>query len=131
MKSLLYLFVCTIGLSSFAQDSTVQLNFNNVNATICNTGQYFHNNQNLSAGYEIPQGTGLNVMYNAQFWYAAETVGGDILMCLGGNGSASDVDRGPYSSNNSYADPSYDKAYMIKLCQDEIDHFKLWWECNN
>lgn len=133
MKSTLtFLTLCFATLTAFAQDSTLQLNYNNANASISNTGSFFTNpgGTNVS-GYEIPQGGGVHTMHTSQFWFGAKDVNGTLYTSLGGNSQGTDIDRGPYSTNNSYADPSYDDAFMISLCQEEIDNFILWWECAN
>jgi len=133
MKSILSTFyaICLTSFFSFGQDTLHTLDFNNVNATISNSGIFFTDPNTFNAGYEIPKGGGVYSIYSGASWFVAEDASGNILTSLGANESGSDVDRGPYSTNNSYADPSYDDAFMISLCQDEIDNFILWWECEN
>ena len=123
--------VCLSVFLSFGQDTIQHLMHNNVDATLTNQGSFF-NVPNGGAGYEVPKGGGNNTFYNAAFWFAGEDAFGNVFTTLGGYSSVStDIDRGPYSSTNSYSDSSYDEVYMITLCQEEIDNFKLWWECAN
>lgn len=115
---------------SSAQDTIQQLDYNNVNVTLTNSGPIFNND--LFAGYEIPKGSGLNMVFTSAFWFAAEDGSGNVRTVLGGyTGVGTDIDQGPFSSTLAYNDPSYNQSYMVTICQEEIDQFNLWWECSN
>lgn len=134
MKAILSTFILCLSASinSFAQDTTQHLQYNNVHAAISNVGSFFTNLATSTGGYEVPNGSGVNAMYSASFWFSAEDAGGNLFTSIGGHPSTgTDVDRGPFSSTNAYGDPDYDKAFMLTICQEEIDNFILWWQCEN
>lgn len=131
MKAIIPIILFTFSsIYALGQLTEQDLDYNNAAATISNTGSFFTSVQN-GAGYEIPKGGGVDAIYTSQFWFAARDINGMLHTSLGGNAQDKDVDQGPYSSTNSYADPDYDRTYMISLCQEEIDNFVLWWECQN
>lgn len=113
------------------QDTIQHLDHNNIDATLTNVGGFF-SDPNTGSGYEIPKGDGVNAIYNASFWFAGEDASGNVFTTLGGYfGVGTDIDQGPFSTTNNYADPSYDQSFMVTICQEEIDQFNLWWECSN
>lgn len=131
MKSFIAFIILCAPLIGLAQNTVDNLNYNNTNATITNSGQFFHQ-PNVGSGYEVPKGGGLNSIYAAMFWFMAEDSTSQIYTSLGGDAiTGTDVDQGPYSTNGSYSNADYNKPYMISLCQTEIDAFNLWWECLN
>ncbi|MFK7784893.1 MAG: T9SS type A sorting domain-containing protein [Crocinitomicaceae bacterium] len=131
MKTIIpFIFFTCSTIYSFGQLTEEDLDYNNAAATVGNSGSFFTSAQN-GAGYEVPKGGGVDAIYTSQFWFAARDINGTVYTSLGGNGQNTDVDQGPYSTSNSYSDPDYDKPYMITLCQEEIDQFNLWWECEN
>ena len=130
MKTILPLFaLCCSPFLGRSQNAIDQLDYNNTNATITNSGQFFHE-PGVGAGYEVPKGSGFNAIYAAKFWFMAEDANGQIHASLGGDATTgTDVDQGPYSSNGSYANAVYNLPFMVSICQSEIDQFKLWWAC--
>ena len=133
MKPLLTItLILTSSLISFAQITNTPLDYNNSNGIISNSGTIFNNTQGGYPGYEIPKGGGNHAIFSAQFWFTAKDVNSNIFTTLGGaENLGTDIDHGPFSSSSMYADASYDKPFMITLCQEEIDQFNIWWECSN
>ena len=130
MRTIILLFAISTACA-YGQVTEQNLDYNNSGATISNVGSFFTTNQN-SSGYEIPKGGGVHAMYASQFWFGALDVNGMLRTSMGGTSNlGTDVDQGPYSTTNSYTDADYDRAYMVTICQEEIDQFNLWWECVN
>lgn len=111
------------------------LDQNNTSVFLSNEGTVFTDFITPSAGYEVPNGSGLNTIYSTQFWFAGKEIDGTIHSSLGGYpGNGTDIFKGPFSTTNSYTDPSYQTAWgvsMWDICQVDIDNFILWWECMN
>ena len=131
MKTIIPIFaLCCSPFLGRSQNAIDQLDYNNTNATITNSGQFFHE-PSVGAGYEVPKGSGFNAIYEAKFWFMAVDANGQIHASLGGDATTgTDVDQGPYSANGSYSNAVYNQPFMVSLCQTEIDQFILWWECS-
>jgi hypothetical protein len=127
-------FVFLINLS-FTQINYRILDQNNTSVFLSNEGTVFTDFITPSAGYEVPNGSGLNTIYSTQFWFAGKESNGTIHSSLGGYpGFGTDIFKGPFSNTNSYNDPAYQSEWGISMwdiCQSEIDIFKAWWECSN
>jgi hypothetical protein len=110
------------------------LDQNNTSVLLSNEGTVF-TNFNATAGYEVPNGSGLSTIFSTQFWFAGKESDGTIHSSLGGYpGNGTDVFKGPFSTTNSYTDPSYQTAWGVSIwdiCQIDIDIFKAWWDCAN
>jgi hypothetical protein len=117
----------------FGLKSQVTLDHNNVSATISSNGTFFNNFSGGQAGYEVPKGSGLTTIFGAQFMFGAQDVNGSIYITSGGYpNNPTDIFSGPISA--AYSDSAYinrwkDKVW--KICQGDIDQFRLWWLCNN
>ena len=131
MKSLFTLtMIVGCSILSSAQSTITTLEHNNVNAIISNSGTLFNEPQGAFSGYEIPKGGGVHAMFSAQFWFAAKDANGIIRTTMrGADNLGTDIDRGPFSENGMYSDPTYDAPFMVSICQEEIDNYNLWWEC--
>ena len=125
------IIVCLSTFYSFGQWTVDNLNYNNTHVALTNYGTVF-NNPSVGPGYEIPKASGLTAIYSGMFWFMAKDATSQYYTSLGGSAvGGTDIDQGPYSTTNSYADPSYDEPFMISLCQSDIDNFDLWWYCAN
>lgn len=135
MKTITILFFLSILTFSYSQINYLTLDVNNSSVLLSNEGTVFQNFGNVSAGYEIPKGSGLNTIFSTEFWFAGKESDGTIHTSRGGYpGFATDVFKGPFSSTNSYNDPNYQNQWGISMwdiCQTDIDIFRQWWECNN
>ena len=126
--ALLLVFFLTFGVKA-----QVILNHNNVSAHISSSGTFFNNFNAGLAGYEVPKGSGLSMIFGAQFMFGAQDVNGSIYITSGGYpNNPTDIFSGPISGD--YSDSAYinrwkDKVW--KICKGDIDQFRLWWLCNN
>lgn len=134
MKTLLLSCILLFVHGVSAQTFYDILDHNNTSIHISNEGTVFSDLDNDLPGYEVPKGSGLHAIYDAQFWFAAKDSLGNIKTALGGHPqSGQDVFPGPYSSDHNY-DAAYDALWgdaTWTICQSQIDHFVMWWECEN
>ncbi len=130
------------------------MSFNDVKALIEQGGSMFQNRQTGTAYYEIPKGSGLNVIYAGALWMGGVDVNGQLKLAAvkyrTGNdfwpgpltvkpGSGNFDPRNPMGVNiirdfgEANIDPdqciAYDKFYTIRKA--EVIRFNLWWECSN
>lgn len=66
--------------STQAQFTTVETDFNNVNATISNGGVFFHKNNQLAPGFEYPNGSSNHLIYSTSFWFSSVDTEGMIKL---------------------------------------------------
>ena len=118
-----------------AQVGEAQLDQNNVSAHISDVGSYFYDYTNSSLGYEVPKGSGRHVINSAQFWFGAKDAFDQIYFVQGGVPSqGTDVFNGPISGPATYNLPEYQDRWsnsIWKICQSDIDQFRLWWQCSS
>lgn len=135
MKNLTLLLNLTLFNFAFGQIYSVTLEQNNASIILSNGGTLFQDLSNVTSGYEIPKGSGLNTIFSTQFWFAGKKNDGSILTSTGGHPSLGrDIFPGPYSDSLFYNDPSYIDKWgisMWNICQSEIEVFKKWWDCSN
>lgn len=129
-----FTFVFLLNIT-FAQINYRTLDQNNTSVLINNEGTVFKDLSTSTAGYEVPNGSGLNTIYSTKFCFAGKESNGTIHSSLGGYpGLGTDVFKGPFSGSTSYNSPEYQSVWgvsMWDICQSEIDIFKTWWECSN
>lgn len=137
MKSiylLLPLFFFAV-FTSYSQVTYTFLEHNNVSAYISNMGTYFWNNESSPViRYEVPKGSGHNMIFTSEFWFAVKDAADSIHMTQGGFENVKDIFNGPISIPGSYDTPEYQDIWEQKIwqiCQADIDNFKLIWQCNN
>ncbi len=65
---------------------------NNASVYVSDIGVYFKNFNVPSAGYEIPKGSGKNIIYSSAFWYGGRDIGGTIKLSAQ-NMSSNSTDR--------------------------------------
>lgn len=120
-NSILILCLCF-----FAHDFCAQiisdLNQNNVNATISNSGTFFNNSSIGVPGYEVPKSSGKHCVYAASFWYGGMNENDELLMSAQFYQANQDLFPGPYSENDSYNDPEFESKYnqIWTLTSDQI-----------
>lgn len=135
MKRLLLLQFCFITFISGAQYATGVMGFNYINASFSNAGYLFNDFTNNTSGYEIGQGSGLHTLYGTSLVLAGRDINGQLKMAVSSNPNlGTDFKSGPYSSTGNYSDPAYIAQYAdayTTICQEDIDHFYLWWQCQN
>lgn len=112
-----------------AQTTTTVIDLNQAAARINNDGLFFQNIAAGQPGYEIPKGSGANIILSSSFWYAGmleDTVLGMATNVFGG--SNSDFSSGPIATN--YSDQNYINRYadaMWSFTQAEIDLYEHYW----
>ncbi|GAB5416014.1 MAG: hypothetical protein Crog4KO_14020 [Crocinitomicaceae bacterium] len=129
MKNMLPLLFCFAIGGGFAQNADY-MDHNDTRATLQRIGNFFHDEQSASSGYEVPDGSGNHTMYIGKFFFMGLDANGTLHASLGGDGSGADVFSGPYSSSGNY-DSTYQAkwdSFTVQLCQDEIDAYHAWWE---
>lgn len=136
MRTILSFILLNFLVSTISAQSGHQiLDHNNASAYISNEGSFLTDFGIQNRGYLIPKQTEINGLEYMQFWYAGITATGDTNFLLGGDPSiGSPLTNGPFSTNNSYTDSTYQSDWnssVIMLSQEEIDNFKLWWMCLN
>ncbi|MBL1279987.1 MAG: T9SS type A sorting domain-containing protein [Fluviicola sp.] len=141
MKIILLTFLFFNSGDVICQLNNELLDQNNTSALIYDVGNFFYDfNNSGQLGYEAPKNIGFNSLYTTQFWMSGITNLGDTNFVLGGSydftsGNVSrDLFNGPYSSNSSYMNTSYQARWdtsMWKFCQEEIDDYLRWWNCDN
>ena len=118
----------------FCQYSGTVLDRNNVSVYISNGGDQFIN-PTSGGGYLVPKDDGIKAIYSARFLYMGKDQDGVTHAALGGSlnpNYGTDVFIGPYATN--YSDGSYQDVWstcIYRICQEEIDIFVTWWECEN
>lgn len=121
MKKTITMALLLGAATSFGQ-STLSLQYNDVDATISDEGTFFHDFQTSGAGYEIPKGSGANALYAFSYWMGAID-GGGILHFAGQTYSAgSDFFKGPLTIGS--AQPDQTGAWltnMFEVGRDEIN----------
>ncbi len=135
MKTLITLLFALFSSQLHAQINSVQLDHNNVSAHISDVGTYFYDFSNSSLGYEVPKGSGRHTVNSVQFWFAAKDPFNEIYFSQGGDPSqGADIFNGPVSGPGTYNSVEYQDRWsnsIWKICQSDIDQFRLWWQCTN
>ena len=130
MKTTTTLLFTLCSLLSFGQFSTSVLNFNNVSATVTDGGILFNNAGTSTAGYEVPVGSGMNVLYATSLWFGGTDVNGQLHLSGSSFLGAADIFPGPYSDSNQYTSTVYLANYGTSIWsvnQAEIDaHIQNW-----
>ena len=122
MKTVFTFVALLCSISVIGQVSET-LDKNNVSLTVTADGHLF--NDLSSAGYEVPKGSGKNVIYSQSLWFGAIDQSGQLrLAAQKFAGDSTDFFPGPFSSNGSYNDPGYTNEYLPalwKVSQADID----------
>lgn len=127
MKTTFSLFAVLLASSGAFTQSSTNLDLNNANALINNNGTFFNNEQNGTAGYEIPKGSLANAIYFMNVAAMGTDVNGQLKGAISGF-NYSDFTPGPIATN--YLLPSYLAGYQTSLWsinKSEIDnHIANW-----
>jgi len=67
MKLLNSTLCLLLSIQGFSQTSTT-LQQNNVSAFLSTSGHFFNDNATNSAGYELPNGSGIDIIFSNTFW---------------------------------------------------------------
>jgi hypothetical protein len=114
-------------------NSQVILDHNNVSAHISPYGTYFNNFMGGIKGYEVPKGIGFSSIFGVQSVFGAKDINDSIYVSMGGYfNNPSDIFQGPISG--AYNDGTYINRWnnkVWKICQADIDQYRLWWLCVN
>ncbi len=131
MKYLTLPLFLLIGCLSFGQFSTSILDYNNVSAILTDGGVLFNNAAISNAGYEIPKGSGQNVIYAASMWFGGTDVNGQLHLSGSTFQNGMDIFPGPYCTDYQYySDPSYTAEYgssIWSVSKDDIDNHLINW----
>ena len=112
---LLHLFLlsyCSLGIV-FGQYEHYDLNQNNVNLTVSNSGVFFRNSDFGTNGYEIPSGSGKHAFYTMGFWFGGEDVSGQLKMAIQAYVPGGDVFQGPLTNDGTATWPASSEDYTI------------------
>lgn len=122
MKTSFLIIVCLL-LSIKSQSQTqMQLDGNNVNASLSNHGTFFNDLTNQTFGYEIPKNSGNHTLYAMSFWMTGLETDSTIRAACAGY-SEHDLFPGPISDD--YDSPDYIFNYgssMWKITRDQVNY---------
>ncbi len=129
----------------------ITMSFNDVNALIEQGGSMWQNRATNTAAYEIPAGSGLNVIYAGSLWMGGKDLSGNLKLAGLTFRNANDFWAGPLavtdgSGNYNPSVPlgpggirdhgqatitpddclAYDRFYTIR--KSEVIQFSVWWE---
>lgn len=109
--------------------STSVIDLNQASGIINNDGIFFNHHSTGQPGYEIPKGSGSNIIYSSSFWFAGMIEDSILGMAASiFSGAGKDLFPGPIASN--YADQNYINRYtdaMWSFTQAEIDLYENYW----
>ncbi len=135
MKTTSIVIFCITAFCLSAQNNSVILDHNNSAAFISEGGTFFYDFSDTNKGYQVPKNSNFESIFSAQFWFAGKDENNQIRMARGGQPSGNyDFFNGPISGAGNYSNSDYQSRWAMpiwKICQTEIDHFNLWWNCNN
>lgn len=123
MKAYSLILTTFISVSLANAQNQVQLDGNNVNASLHDNGSFFNNQINSAAGYEIPKNSGNHTTYSMTFWLTAIESDSTLHAACGGNYIYTDLFPGPVSDN--YNSTHYTNTYMSsiwKVTRDQINY---------
>lgn len=125
MKNFILMLMLIFFTHQYGAQITSNLNQNNVNAIINNSGTFFNNSSTGAPGYEVPKNSGKHCVYAASFWYAGINENDSLVLSAQFYQGNQDLFPGPYSENDSYNDTEFQSKYnqIWTLTSDEImDH---------
>lgn len=109
MKSIL--FTLSLFFYSFSQLNAQQLHQildeNSVSTVMWNNGNLFHNPMVSSAGYEVPKGSGNNLIFSGYSAFGGANQDGEIKVATTFFSNSSSFLSGPYSTTGDYFDHEY------------------------
>ena len=80
MKSTITLLGMFTLFSVNSQIATTSIQFNNTKGIITDAGVFFTNLANAMAGYEVPAGSGKNLIYSSAFWFGGTDINGQLKL---------------------------------------------------
>ncbi|MBK6525299.1 MAG: hypothetical protein IPG07_06935 [Crocinitomicaceae bacterium] len=110
MKTSFLITACLLLSIKSHSQTQMQLDGNNVNASLTNSGTFFNNPSNSTAGYEIPKGSGNYTLYTMSFWMTGLETDSTLHAACAGY-TQQDFSPGPIS--NDYNSPDYLLNYTI------------------
>ncbi|MBK9590753.1 MAG: hypothetical protein IPO32_04325 [Crocinitomicaceae bacterium] len=121
MKATFLITVLLLSVTSHSQ-TQMQLDGNNVNASLSNYGTFFNDLMNSNAGYEIPKGSGNHTTYAMSFWMTGlETDSTLHAACAGYSGH--DLFPGPISNDYNSADYILDYGNsMWRITREQVNY---------
>jgi len=100
---------------TYGQGSTINLDYNNVNAAVNNRGSLFNRALLGAAGYEAPKGGGNHLIYQGGFWFGGTDQSGVVKLAAHLYGNDYDYYVGPYSTSGDYTNAAYQFKYASSL----------------
>ncbi len=113
-----FLFITSISLGQ----STVNLDGNNINATIINNGRFFNNEGITAPGYEFPKGSGNHLIFSNTISFGGIDEEDELRMAATIFGAGNDLFRGVISNDSSLASPEityYGDIYEVSRVEIE------------
>ena len=122
MKNCMLLLMLIFFTHQYGAQITSNLNQNNVNATISNSGTFFNNSAISTPGYEVPKNSGKHCVYAASFWYAGLNDNDELRLSAQTYQPNQDLFPGPFSNNDSYNAPEFVTKYnqIWTISSDQI-----------
>lgn len=127
MKTTL-LFTFIIISSTFIYGQTYKsetLDFNDVSLQSLSTGGLFYQPTTSAPGYEVPKGSGNNVIFASSFWFGGVNQFNDTLVSAYKFRNKLKFFSGPVSITNQYNSAAYAEAYdesIWKVSKAEIEY---------
>lgn len=122
------IFILFLSNLAFTQViNTRILDANNVSALISDEGDFFQDQSLGVAHYEIPKGSGKNVIYNMSPWFGARDVN-EVPQVVGDTYQGLHLRSGPIADQAAYSDPNYQNQYtesIWSVTAAEIDYHIL------
>jgi len=99
MKYSMTIFLLCLLTVGYSQTQII-LQQNNVKAYLNTSGHFFNDNLGVSAGYEVPAGSGVNAIYSNAFWFSGTDINGGIRLAAQtySSGNFQDYYPGPLST---------------------------------
>lgn len=107
------------------EELSEQLSQNNVNASLSNLGNFFHNTDVGIAGYEYPKGGMNHLIYYSTFWYGALDGDGNLRMSVDIQRDSTSFFSGPIKNDGSAEAPEVPFGNEIYLVTKEEIYFHI------
>ena len=91
------------------------LNYNNIDIRLENTGTFMFKKEEARAGYEFPKGSGNHLVFAASFWFGGEDQNGDFRLAAHRYAQGRDFFPGPFSTIGAYDDEVYIEKYFNSI----------------
>lgn len=127
MRLITLIFGLTATFTCFSQVSTSVLTFNNTKARITDGGFFFNDQLVNAPGYEVPLGSGTNIIYAGAFWFGGMDLNNQLKLAAPSMyGVSSDLWPGPITEGAAQAiTPNPMGQTIWTVSQNDINNHML------